>query len=90
MKIILETRCVTAKLDIYVLRRECMRIIYYFVIQLFNCHFASKTKCTNGPSMSVKSSTELMLYVVLTMPTLNKAYLLFIIIYLLSDFTSGI
>ena len=27
--------------------------------------------------MSVKSSTELMLYVVLTMPTLNKAYLLF-------------
>jgi hypothetical protein len=29
--------------------------------------------------MSVKSSTELMLYVVLTMPTLNKAYLLFII-----------
>jgi hypothetical protein len=26
--------------------------------------------------MSVKSSTELMLYVVLTMPTLNKAYLL--------------
>jgi hypothetical protein len=28
--------------------------------------------------MSVKSSTELMLYVVLTMPTLNKAYLLFI------------
>ena len=31
--------------------------------------------------MSVKSSTELMLYVVLTMPTLNKAYL-FIYIYL--------
>jgi hypothetical protein len=32
--------------------------------------------------MSVKSSTELMLYVVLTMPTLNKAYLyLFIYIY---------
>jgi hypothetical protein len=30
--------------------------------------------------MSVKSSTELMLYVVLTMPTLNKAYLLFIYI----------
>ena len=30
--------------------------------------------------MSVKSSTELMLYVVLTMPTLNKAYL-FIIYY---------
>ena len=28
--------------------------------------------------MPVKSSTELMLYVVLTMPTLNKAYLLFI------------
>jgi hypothetical protein len=25
--------------------------------------------------MSVKSSTELMLYVVLTMPTLNKAFL---------------
>ena len=25
--------------------------------------------------MSVKSSTELVLYVVLTMPTLNKAYL---------------
>ena len=33
--------------------------------------------------MSVKSSTELMLYVVLTMPTLNKAYLL-LFIYLLS------
>ena len=32
--------------------------------------------------MSDKSSTELMLYVVLSMPTLNKAYLLFI--YLLS------
>ena len=29
--------------------------------------------------MSVKSSTELMLYVVLTMPTLNKAYLFIII-----------
>ena len=28
--------------------------------------------------MSVKSSTELMLYVVLTMPIRNKAYLLFI------------
>ena len=34
--------------------------------------------------MSVKSSTELMLYVVLTMPTLNKAYL-FIIIYCYPD-----
>ena len=32
----------------------------------------------NFMCMSVKSSTELMLYVVLTMPTLNKAYLLFI------------
>jgi hypothetical protein len=32
--------------------------------------------------MSVKSSTELLLYVVLSMPTLNKVYLLFI--YLLS------
>ena len=31
--------------------------------------------------MSVKSSTEIMLYVVLTMPTLNKAYL-FIYYYL--------
>jgi hypothetical protein len=30
--------------------------------------------------MSVKSSTELMLYVVLTMPTLNKAYLLLLFI----------
>jgi hypothetical protein len=29
--------------------------------------------------MSVKSSTELMLYVVLTMPTLNKAYLLLLL-----------
>jgi len=28
--------------------------------------------------MSVKISTELILYVVLTMPTLNKVYLLFI------------
>ncbi|CAB9544009.1 hypothetical protein BROOK1789C_1360 [Bathymodiolus brooksi thiotrophic gill symbiont] len=37
--------------------------------------------------MSVKSSTELMLYVVLTMPTLNKAYLLFI--YLLYDLFVG-
>jgi hypothetical protein len=36
--------------------------------------------------MSVKSSTELMLYVVLTMPTLNKAYLFiyyYLFIYLL-------
>ena len=33
--------------------------------------------------LSVKSSTELMLYVVLTMPTLNKAYLF--IIYLFMD-----
>ena len=33
--------------------------------------------------MSVKSSTELMLYVVLTMPTLNKAYLfIYLFIYL--------
>jgi len=31
--------------------------------------------------MSVKSSTELMLYVVLTMPTLNKAYLFIIYLY---------
>jgi hypothetical protein len=30
--------------------------------------------------MSVKSSTELMLYVVLTMPTLNKAYLFIMVI----------
>ena len=35
--------------------------------------------------MSVKSSTELMLYVVLTMPTLNKAYLLFIYLCLCVD-----
>jgi hypothetical protein len=34
--------------------------------------------------MSVKSSTELMLYVVLTMPTLNKAFLL-LFIYLLQQ-----
>jgi magnesium-transporting ATPase (P-type) len=33
--------------------------------------------------MSVKSSTELMLYVVLTMSTLNKAYLLLFIYYYL-------
>ena len=32
--------------------------------------------------MSVKSSTELMLYVVLTMPTLNKAYLFIYLFYL--------
>jgi hypothetical protein len=33
--------------------------------------------------MSVKSPTELMLYVVLTMPTLNKAYLfIYLFIYL--------
>jgi hypothetical protein len=36
--------------------------------------------------MSVKSSTELMLYVVLTMPTLNKAYLLF----MLNSKTTGV
>jgi hypothetical protein len=36
--------------------------------------------------MSVKSSTELMLYVVLTMPTLNKAYLF--IYYLKKAFNS--
>jgi hypothetical protein len=32
--------------------------------------------------MSVKSSTELMLYVVLTMPTLNKAYLFIIYLFI--------
>ena len=37
--------------------------------------------------MSVKSSTELMLYVVLTMPTLNKAYLL-LFIYLFIEVTN--
>jgi hypothetical protein len=43
--------------------------------------FSSKTslslidRMTKHLCMSVKSSTELMLYVVLTMPTLNKAYL---------------
>jgi hypothetical protein len=37
--------------------------------------------------MSVKSSTELMLYVVLTMPTLNKAYL-FIYLLLASTITN--
>ena len=31
--------------------------------------------------MSVKSSTELMLYVVLTMPTLNKAFFIYLFIY---------
>jgi hypothetical protein len=35
-----------------------------------NWHFLASF----GASLSVKSSTELMLYVVLTMPTLNKAY----------------
>ena len=35
--------------------------------------------------MSVKSSTELMLYVVLTMPTLNKAYL-FIYLFSTSEY----
>jgi hypothetical protein len=39
--------------------------------------------------MSVKSSTELMLYVVLTMPTLNKAYLLFIIIFIMLQMYIG-
>ena len=34
--------------------------------------------------MSVKSSTELMLYVVLTMPTLNKAYL-FIYLFIVTN-----
>jgi hypothetical protein len=32
--------------------------------------------------MSVKSSTELMLYVVLTMPTLNKAYLFIVYLFI--------
>ena len=32
--------------------------------------------------MSVKSSTELMLYVVLTMPTLNKAYLFIYLLFM--------
>jgi hypothetical protein len=40
-------------------------------------------------NMSVKSSTELMLYVVLTMPTLNKAYLFIIIIYMYSPREQG-
>ena len=35
--------------------------------------------------MSVKSSTELMLYVVLTMPTLNKAYLLLLLLFIYYD-----
>jgi hypothetical protein len=39
--------------------------------------------------MSVKSSTELMLYVVLTMPTLNKAYL-FIYLFIYIIWTHGI
>ena len=42
--------------------------------------FLHKIKLKN--TMSVKSSTELMLYVVLTMPTLNKAYLLFIYLFI--------
>ena len=33
-------------------------------------------------TMSVKNSTELMLYVVLTMPTLNKAYLFFYLLFI--------
>ena len=40
--------------------------------------------------MSVKSSTELMLYVVLTMPTLNKAYLfIYLFIAVEISFLSG-
>jgi hypothetical protein len=36
--------------------------------------------------MSVKSSTELTLYVVLTMPTLNKANLFCVVVYLPTNF----
>ena len=39
--------------------------------------------------MSVKSSTELMLYVVLTMPTLNKVYL-FIYLFIIYLFIGGL
>jgi hypothetical protein len=35
--------------------------------------------------LSVKSSTELMLYVALTMPTLNKVYLLFIYLFIAGE-----
>ena len=46
-------------------------IILYFSCMLRACYLLFIV-CL---CMSVKSSTELMLYVVLTMPTLNKAYL---------------
>jgi hypothetical protein len=39
--------------------------------------------------MSVKSSTELMLYVVLTMPTLNKAYLFIIYLFISNSLRSS-
>ena len=39
--------------------------------------------------MSVKSSTELMLYVVLTMPTLNKAYLFIYLFIVKKDVNFG-
>jgi hypothetical protein len=46
-------------------------LVLYFSCMLHACYLLF-TMCL---CMSVKSSTELMLYVVLTMPTLNKAYL---------------
>ena len=59
----------------------------YFVIKLHTWFCLSYFLKTNIKlyCMSVKSSTELMLYVVLAMPTLNKAYLFIylFIIYLL-------
>jgi hypothetical protein len=46
-------------------------LVLYFSCMLHACYLLF-ILCL---CMSVKSSTELMLYVVLTMPTLNKAYL---------------
>jgi hypothetical protein len=54
-----------------------LKLVWYFNCMLHACYLLF-ILC-----LSVKSSTELMLYVVLTMRTLNKAYL-FIYLLLLS------
>ena len=45
-----------------------------------NLQIKITTEAEHTLRMSVKSSTELMLYVVLTMPTLNKAYLYYLLL----------
>ena len=62
-----------------------LHLIVLWVLCLQNFRVMVKMS-DKSSTMSVKNSTELMLYVVLTMPTLNKAYvfiyLLFIFIFI--------